>query len=83
MAEIRPFKGIRYNANKVSNMAGVIVRLTILSARSFRIGCIRPRINFVRIEYNLEPPSDNDKIVVIPAHPVISHNGCKRVSAGR
>ena len=62
MAEIRPFKGIRYNANKVSNMAGVICPPYDIISPEFQDRLYQAsEYNFVRIEYNRELPSDNEQ----------------------
>ena len=62
MAEVRPFKGVRYNPRKISNLSGVICPpYDIISPEQqdelYRSG----EYNFVRIEFNRELPQDDDR----------------------
>jgi uncharacterized protein (DUF1015 family) len=59
MAEVRPFKGIRYNQKLISDMASVICPpYDIISPQQQDALYRRSEYNFVRIEYNRELPQD-------------------------
>ena len=60
MAEIRPFKGIRYNQKIIKNLASVICPpYDVISAQFQEELYQRSEFNFVRIEFNRELPQDN------------------------
>ena len=61
MAEIRPFRGVRYNQAKIKDMAKVISPpYDIISPRQQDTLYQSSPYNFVRIEYNRESPQDNN-----------------------
>jgi uncharacterized protein (DUF1015 family) len=60
LAEIRPFKGMRYNPNVVSNLAKVICPpYDIISCQQQAELYQRSPYNFVRVEYAQEMPQDS------------------------
>ncbi|MDD5703283.1 MAG: DUF1015 domain-containing protein [Dehalococcoidales bacterium] len=62
MAEVRPFQGIRYNIRKITDLSGVICPpYDIISPRQQDALYQSSEYNFVRIEYNRETSSDNDR----------------------
>jgi uncharacterized protein (DUF1015 family) len=62
MAEIRPFRGVRYNQSKVKNLAAVISPpYDIISPQQQDDLYHSSPYNFVRIEYNRETPQDNQQ----------------------
>jgi uncharacterized protein (DUF1015 family) len=59
MAEIRPFKGIRYSPKQISDLAAVICPpYDIISPQQQDALYQRNEFNFVRIEFNRELPQD-------------------------
>jgi uncharacterized protein (DUF1015 family) len=59
MAEIRPFRGIRYNQRVIPDLAGVLSPpYDIISAHQQNDLYQSSEYNFVRIEYNRETPQD-------------------------
>jgi uncharacterized protein (DUF1015 family) len=61
MAEIRPFRGVRYNQKKIIDLADVISPpYDIISPNQQDILYQSNQYNFVRIEYNQELPQDNN-----------------------
>jgi uncharacterized protein (DUF1015 family) len=62
MAEIRPFRGVLYNPQKISDLAKAICPpYDIISPAEQDELYARNTHNFVRIEYNREMPQDNDR----------------------
>jgi uncharacterized protein (DUF1015 family) len=62
MAVIRPFKGIRYNQQKINNLADVICPpYDIISPQRQDELYSLSKYNFVRIEYNRELPQDDSQ----------------------
>jgi uncharacterized protein (DUF1015 family) len=62
MAEILPFRGIRYNQNKVKDLAKVLCPpYDIISPALQDELYNRSEYNFVHIEYNREMPQDNQR----------------------
>jgi uncharacterized protein (DUF1015 family) len=60
MAEIRPFKGVRYSQDMVSDLASVLCPpYDIISPLQQNELYARSEHNFVRVEYNRELPQDN------------------------
>jgi uncharacterized protein (DUF1015 family) len=60
MAEIRPFRGLRYNQNKIKDLAKVLCPpYDIISPEQQDKLYRTSEFNFVRIEYNRELPQDN------------------------
>ncbi len=60
MAEIRPFRGVRYNQNSIPNMAAVICPpYDVISPQQQNELYQASEYNFVRIENNRELPQDN------------------------
>jgi uncharacterized protein (DUF1015 family) len=60
MAEIHPFRGLRYNKKKLNNLAKVLCPpYDIISPALQHELYHRSKFNFVRIEYNRELPQDN------------------------
>jgi uncharacterized protein (DUF1015 family) len=61
MAEIRPFRGVRYDQSKIKNLAEVISPpYDIISPKQQDILYKSNPYNFVRIEYNRELLQDDD-----------------------
>jgi uncharacterized protein (DUF1015 family) len=61
MAEIRPFRGVRYNQAKIKDLAPVISPpYDIISPKQQDKLYQSSQYNFVRIEYNRETPQDNN-----------------------
>jgi uncharacterized protein (DUF1015 family) len=62
MAEIRPFRGVRYNQSKIKNLAEVISPpYDIISPQQQDALYASSPYNFVRIEYNREVPQDTNQ----------------------
>ena len=60
MAEIRPFRGLRYNQSQISNLSAVICPpYDIISPQQQQELHQRSEYNFVRLEYARELPRDN------------------------
>jgi uncharacterized protein (DUF1015 family) len=61
LAEISPFQGIRYNQNKIGDMAKVICPpYDIISPEDQKRYYERSEYNIVRLEYGLTYPEDNE-----------------------
>jgi uncharacterized protein (DUF1015 family) len=62
MAEIRPFRGVRYNQAKLKDLAAVICPpYDIINSQQQEALYQSSQYNFVRIEYNRELPQDNNQ----------------------
>jgi uncharacterized protein (DUF1015 family) len=60
MTEIRPFRGVRYNQQKISDLASVICPpYDVITPQLQEELYQTSEYNFVRIEYNRELPQDN------------------------
>jgi uncharacterized protein (DUF1015 family) len=60
MAEIRPFRGVRYNQQKNSDVSRLICPpYDIINSQQQDDLYLRSEYNFVRIEYNREQPGDS------------------------
>jgi uncharacterized protein (DUF1015 family) len=62
MAEIRPFKGVRYNPRKIADLAAVVCPpYDIISLEQQDQLYEASEYNFVRIEYNRQTSQDDDR----------------------
>jgi len=62
MAEIRPFRGVRYNQSKIKDLSKVLCPpYDIISPAQQDELYNSSEFNFVRIEYNRETPQDNSQ----------------------